>query len=159
MQRFSPFAHSGQRTSGGVLAHTRDAPHRLQTPVEKAGSTILPRHFGQRSSCIARCTTFLRIDLILVGKPCDPIGLITHTALVRPASLAKAIRVDDPQDTPLAVAGFKVHIPNRLTVHPLEPGQQQRLWLIGRSLLWMCRAVGTWRRIQMLAMISAGRTW
>ena len=153
MQRFSLFAHSGQRTSGGVLAQTRDAPHRLQMPFEKAGSTIRLRHFEQRSSCIARCTTFRGIDLVLVGKPCDPIGLVTHTALVRPASLAKAIRVDDPQDTPLAVACLEVHIPNRLTVHPLEPGQQQRL--MSRSLFWMCRAVGTWRRFQVLSMISA----
>lgn len=41
-------------------------------------------------------TTFLRIDLALVGKPCDPIGLIAHTALIGPACLAEAIRVDDP---------------------------------------------------------------
>ena len=77
---------------GGFVQLCRDS----KTPVEKAGSTILPRHFGQRSSCIARCTTFLRIDLILVGKPCDPIGLIAHTALIGPACLAEAIRVDDP---------------------------------------------------------------
>lgn len=92
----------------------------MQVPVENAGRTIRLWHLLQRYLSIVSPTTLLRIYFVLIGQPRVSIGPVTHTALIGPASLTKAIRVNDPQDAPLAMASLEVHIPNGLTVHLLK---------------------------------------
>lgn len=110
-----------------MLAQAREAPHRSQMPVEKAGRAIRFRHRSQSSTSITNFTAFLRIDFVLIGQPCVAIGVVTHAAFIGPASLAKAVRVNDSQDTPLTMTCLDVYIPNRFAVHLLELGQWQRL--------------------------------